>query len=56
MFQMTPLVLQAHLQTAREIVHDMNTFLYGIALILTVIAVLKSPIVWGLFSYTWSFR
>ena len=50
---MTPL---AHLQTAREIVHDMNTFLYGIALILTVFAVLKSPIVWGLFSYTWSFR
>ena len=46
-FQMTHLALQAHLQAAREIVIDTNTFNYP-----GVIAVFKSPIVWGLFSYT----
>ena len=28
-FQMTPLVLQVHLQVVREIVNDTNTVLYG---------------------------
>ena len=28
MFQITPLALQSHLQAAREIVNDTNTFLY----------------------------
>ena len=46
-FQMTHLALQAHLQAAREVVNDTSTFNYP-----GVIAVFKSPIVWGLFSYT----
>jgi len=55
-FQTTPLVLQAYLQEAREIVNDTKTFLYGDCPDPGCNCCFQLTIVWGLFSYTRSFR
>ena len=58
-FQMTPFAFQARLQATREtavsVSHEHLPLWGNIALILAVVAVFKSSIVWGLFSYTLSF-